>query len=280
MKVVILAGGLGTRMSEETYLRPKPMIEIGGMPILWHIMKSYSHHGFNDFIICGGYKCEVIKEFFNQYFLYTSDVVFDFKNNQTDFLNSRTEDWKVTVVDTGENTMTGGRLKRVSHLLDDGEPFFFTYGDGLADVNFQDELDFHHAHGGLATILAVVPPGRYGALDIANGRVTSFMEKPEGDRSGRINGGFFVLEKPAIDYISGDHSPFENGPLSKMAQENKLHAFEHKGFWRPMDTLRDKSILNNLWDEGKAPWKVWRDKEHSKIVPNNTHVIEQRVRFR
>jgi len=257
MKVVILAGGLGTRLSEETHLRPKPMVEIGGMPILWHIMKSYSYFGFNDFIICGGYKCEVIKEFFNQYFLYTSDVVFDFKNNEKHFLNSKTEDWNVTVVDTGSDTMTGGRLKRVAHLLDDNEPFFFTYGDGLADINFQDELDFHKLHGGLATVLAVVPPGRYGALDISDGKVTSFKEKPDGDRSGRINGGFFILEKQAISYISGDHSPFENGPLSKMAEQKKLHAFEHNGFWRPMDTLRDKNILNKLWNNNEAPWKMW-----------------------
>lgn len=257
MKVVILAGGLGTRLSEETHLRPKPMVEIGGMPILWHIMKCYMQFGFNDFIICGGYKCHVIKDFFNQYFLHTSDVVFDFKNKTTSFLNSKTEDWTVTIVDTGAETQTGGRLKRVKHLLTDAEPFFFTYGDGLCDANFADELSFHQSHTGIATILSVVPPGRYGALDINDGKVTSFLEKPIGDRSGRINGGFFVLEKEVFNFIEGDHSPFEKEPISKMVQDNTLFAFEHEGFWRPMDTQRDAVALNKLWETGQAPWKSW-----------------------
>jgi len=259
MKVVILAGGLGTRISEETHLRPKPMIEIGGMPILWHIMKSYSHFGFCDFIICGGYKCQHIKEFFSQYFLQTSDVTFDFRNNKTRYLNSRTEDWTVTVVDTGASTLTGGRLKRVGHLLNDDEPFFFTYGDGLADVDFHAELDFHKNHSGTATVLSVIPPGRFGALEIHDNRVTSFIEKPNGDRTGRINGGFFILQKEVLDYIQGDQSPFENGPLSRLACEGKLHAFEHNGFWQPMDTLRDKNNLEKLWQENNAPWKVWNE---------------------
>ena len=257
MKVVILAGGLGTRLSEETHLRPKPMVEIGGMPILWHIMKCYMHFGFNDFIICGGYKCNVIKEFFNQYFLYTSDVVFDFNNKNTSFLNSKTENWTLTIVDTGAETQTGGRLKRVKYLLKDSEPFFFTYGDGLCDANFSKELAFHQSHTGIATILSVVPPGRYGALDIDDGKVTNFLEKPTGDRSGRINGGFFVLEKEVLNFIDGDHSSFENEPISKMVQNNALFAFEHEGFWRPMDTQRDAVALNKLWETGKAPWKTW-----------------------
>lgn len=257
MKVVILAGGLGTRLSEETHLRPKPMVEIGGMPVLWHIMKCYSQYGFNDFIICGGYKCDVIKEYFNNYFLHTSDVFFDFKNRKTGFLNSKTEDWTVTVVDTGNETQTGGRLKRVGHLLNENEPFFFTYGDGVTNVNFLEELAFHRSHEGLATVLAVVPPGRFGALELIDKRVSGFLEKPPGDLSGRINGGFFILETEVLQYIKNDKSAFEDDPLTKLANEKNLFAYEHEGFWRPMDTLRDKIALDDLWHKDRAPWKTW-----------------------
>lgn len=259
MKVVILAGGLGTRLSEETHLRPKPMVEIGGKPIIWHIMKHYAHHGFTDFIICAGYKSEVIKQYFHQYLLYTSDVTFDLAENKLRVLNSKTENWKVTIVDTGLQTMTGGRLKKVAHLLDDNEPFFFTYGDGLSDIDFSAELNFHYSHGRTATIAAVTPPGRYGALALRGSQVTSFIEKPLGDGTGRINGGFFILNKSTIEYIDGDHTSFELEPLERLSKTENLMAYKHDGFWQPMDTLRDKNSLEELWQSGEAPWSKTPD---------------------
>lgn len=257
MKAVILAGGLGTRISEETTLKPKPMIEIGGKPILWHIMKIYSHYGINDFIICCGYKGYVIKEYFANYFLHTSDVTFDLQHNRMDVHHRYAEPWRVTLVDTGEDTMTGGRLKRVSHFLDADEAFCFTYGDGVSNVNIGRLIDFHHQHGLLATLTATYPPGRFGALDIhADHRVTSFREKPKGD-GGMINGGFFVLSPKVIDLIGSDQTSWEREPLEQLADAQQLNAFPHDGFWQPMDTLRDKNYLEELWASGTAPWKVW-----------------------
>jgi glucose-1-phosphate cytidylyltransferase len=257
MKVVILAGGLGTRISEETSIRPKPMIEIGGRPILWHIMKTYSHHGINDFVICCGYKGYVIKEYFANYFLHMSDVTFDMQNNQMEVHNQYAEPWRVTLVDTGEDTMTGGRLKRVAPYLQDEDAFCFTYGDGVSDVNITQLIEFHHAHGLYATLTAVYPPGRFGALDIqSDQRVISFKEKPKGD-GGLINGGFFVLSPKVIDLIENDQIIWERSPLETLAETNQLKAFPHEGFWQPMDTLRDKNLLEELWGSGKAPWKVW-----------------------
>ena len=256
MKAVILAGGLGTRISEETHLKPKPMIEIGGKPILWHIMKSYSTYGINDFIICCGYKGYVIKEYFANYFLHMSDVTFDMKNNQMIVHEQKAEPWTVTLVDTGESSQTGGRLRKVRHYLTDNEPFCFTYGDGVSDVNISQEVQFHKSHGKLATICAVQPPGRYGALDIENQMVKGFQEKPLGD-GGWINGGYFILQPECIDFIENDFTIWEKDPLENLAKNRELKAFHHEGFWQPMDTLRDKVYLEELWSTNKAPWKIW-----------------------
>ncbi len=257
MKAVILAGGLGTRISEETSVKPKPMIEIGGKPVLWHIMKIYSHYGINDFIICCGYKGYVIKEYFANYFLHMSDVTFDMKQNKMEVHHQHAEPWRVTLVDTGEQTMTGGRLKRVANYLDDVEPFCFTYGDGLSDVNITDLVAFHKQQNGLATLTATYPPGRFGAIDIKeNNKIHSFEEKPKGD-GGMINGGFFVLSKKVINYLENDTTVWEKQPLEKLANEGQLSAFKHDGFWQPMDTLRDKVLLEDLWTSGSAPWKKW-----------------------
>ena len=256
MKAVILAGGLGTRISEETHMKPKPMIEIGGKPILWHIMKMYSAHGINEFIICCGYKGYIIKEYFANYFLHMSDVTFDMQKNKMQVHQRNAEPWKVTLVDTGEDTLTGGRLKRVESYLKDEEAFCFTYGDGVADVDISALVNFHQKHGKLATVTAVQPPGRYGALTIDNQFVKGFSEKPKGD-GGKINGGFFVLSPECIKYVTDDQSSWEGAPLMRIAAEEQLMAFEHEGFWQPMDTLREKNLLESLWESGKAPWKVW-----------------------
>ncbi|PXF32381.1 glucose-1-phosphate cytidylyltransferase [Pokkaliibacter plantistimulans] len=256
MKAVILAGGLGTRISEESHLKPKPMIEIGGKPILWHIMKIYSAHGVNDFIICLGYKGYVIKEYFANYFLHMSDVTFDMANNRMEVHHNHAEPWKVTLVDTGEHSLTGGRLKRVSEFLQGEEAFCFTYGDGVSDINISALIDFHRTHGKLATVTAVIPPGRYGALTRDNDQVVGFMEKPRGDGA-VINGGFFVLSPKVIDHIRGDMESWEGEPLVKLAESGELMAYEHNGFWQPMDTLREKNMLEDLWQKGNPPWKVW-----------------------
>ncbi len=256
MKAVILAGGLGTRISEETHLKPKPMIEIGGKPMLWHVMKIYSAHGINDFIICCGYKGYVIKEYFANYFLHMSDVTFDMTNNRMEVHQQNAEPWKVTLIDTGEQTLTGGRLKRVTEYVQDEEAFCFTYGDGVADINISAEIQFHQAHGKWVTVTAVQPPGRYGALQIQDEQVTGFVEKPRGD-GGLINGGFFILSPKCLDLIEGDRSSWEGEPLTKLAAMGQMMAFEHQGFWQPMDTLREKNRLEELWDSGKAPWKIW-----------------------
>ena len=256
MKVVILAGGLGTRISEETHLKPKPMIEIGGKPILWHIMKIYSAHGHHDFIICCGYKGYAIKEYFANYFLHTSDVTFDMSNNKMEVHQRNAEPWRVTLVDTGDNTLTAGRLKRVAGFVKGEDAFFFTYGDGVADIDIARQLAFHKEHGKLATVTSVMPPGRYGALRLEDDLVQGFDEKPQGDGAS-INGGFFVLSPKVIDYIEGDNSSWEGEPIKRIAQEGQLMAFAHNGFWQAMDTLREKTLLENLWDSGRAPWKVW-----------------------
>ena len=257
MKAVILAGGLGTRLSEETHLRPKPMVEIGGRPILWHIMKIYSHFGIHDFVICAGYKGYMIKEYFSNYFLHMSDVTFDVRSNKVEIHDQRAEPWRITVVDTGEHTLTGGRLKRVRKYVEDGT-FCFTYGDGVADVDIQKLLETHNGSGRLATLTAVQPPGRYGALDIdERGRVEGFKEKPEGD-GGWINGGFFVVEPDALDHIAGDKISWEIVVLEKLARQGQLAAYRHAGFWRPMDTLRDKILLEEMWETNTAPWKLWK----------------------
>lgn len=256
MKAVILAGGLGTRISEETHLKPKPMIEIGGKPILWHIMKIYSHHGINDFIICCGYKGYLIKEYFANYFLHMSDVTFDMSNNSMQVHQQSAEPWRVTLVDTGENTMTGGRLKRVAPYLQGEDAFCFTYGDGVSDVNITDLVAHHRAANVKATLTATLPPGRFGVLELADSKVHSFQEKPKGD-GGMINGGFFVLSPSVLDYIDGDACIWERAPLETLARQGQLGAFEHDGFWQPMDTLRDKTHLEELWQSGQAPWKVW-----------------------
>lgn len=256
MKAVLLAGGFGTRISEETHLKPKPMIEIGGKPILWHIMKLYSTHGVHDFVICCGYKGYVIKEYFANYFLHMSDVTFDMANNRMEVHHQKAEPWKVTLIDTGEDTLTGGRLKRVAEYIRDEEAFCFTYGDGLSDVDIRASIDFHRRHGKLATVTAVLPPGRYGALECTGKQVTGFREKPRGD-GGVINGGFFVLSPKVLDFIEGDYSSWEGEPLNQVARKGEMMAFEHNGFWQPMDTLRDKNMLEELWASGKAPWKIW-----------------------
>ncbi len=257
MKAVILAGGLGTRLSEETALRPKPMVEIGGKPILWHIMKLYAAHGVNDFIICCGYKGYVIKEYFANYFLHMSDVTFDMRENRMHVHHRRAEPWKVTLVDTGDNSMTGGRIRRVAKHVEDDEAFFLTYGDGLADVDITATLAFHRSHGKAATLTATYPPGRFGALDLDHGMVRSFKEKPAGDGA-MINGGFFVLSPSVISRIEDDSTIWEQEPLAGLAADGELMAYSHEGFWQPMDTLRDKIHLEALWDSGDAPWKVWQ----------------------
>lgn len=256
MKAVILAGGLGTRISEESHLRPKPMIEIGGRPILWHIMKMYSAHGVNDFVICCGYKGYVIKEYFANYFLHMSDVTFDMTTQAMEVHRRYAEPWRVTLVDTGDSTMTGGRLRRVAAYLKDEDAFCFTYGDGVSDIDITKSVAFHREHGRLATVTAVQPPGRYGALQREGARVTGFAEKPRGD-GGVINGGFFVLSPKVIDYIAGDATSWESEPLTKLATDGQLMSYEHGGFWQPMDTMRDKTMLEELWASGRAPWRTW-----------------------
>jgi glucose-1-phosphate cytidylyltransferase len=256
MKTVLLAGGLGTRLGEETSVRPKPMVEIGGMPILWHIMKIYSAAGINDFIICLGYKGYMIKEYFANYFLHTADVTIDLRNNAMDVHHARSEPWRITLVETGADTMTGGRLKAIQSFLTPGEPFCFTYGDGVADIEVGKLVEFHKAHGKKATITAVYPPGRFGALGMTGELVTSFQEKPAGD-GGVINGGFFVADPSVLDLIEGPSTVWEQAPLERLASSNELVAFRHDGFWQPMDTLRDKIHLEELWTSRQAPWKVW-----------------------
>ncbi|MDT8993023.1 glucose-1-phosphate cytidylyltransferase [Curvibacter sp. APW13] len=256
MKAVILAGGLGTRISEETQLKPKPMIEIGGKPILWHIMKIYSAHGVHDFVVCCGYRGYVIKEYFANYFLHMSDVTFDMTNNRMEVHHRHAEPWRVTLVDTGEHTMTGGRLRRVAEYVKEEEAFCFTYGDGVADVDVAASIRFHQAHGRMATVTAVQPPGRYGALDLQGESVRGFTEKPRGD-GGFINGGFFVLSPRCLERLNGDEDSWEGEPLTGLASEGQLMAYPHLGFWQPMDTLRDKNNLESLWASGRAPWKVW-----------------------
>ncbi|CEE94208.1 Glucose-1-phosphate cytidylyltransferase [Xenorhabdus nematophila str. Anatoliense] len=256
MKAVILAGGLGTRISEETVVKPKPMVEIGGKPILWHIMKMYSAHGINDFIICCGYKGYVIKEYFANYFLHMSDVTFHMAENRMEVHEKRAEPWNVTLVDTGDTSMTGGRLKRVADYVKDDDAFLFTYGDGVADVDIQATIDFHRSHKKLATLTATFPPGRFGALDIQDKQIRSFKEKPKGDGA-MINGGFFVLNPKVIDLIDNDATTWEQEPLMALAEQRELMAYEHTGFWQPMDTLRDKHYLEALWSKGQAPWKIW-----------------------
>jgi glucose-1-phosphate cytidylyltransferase len=258
MKAVILAGGLGTRISEETGSKPKPMIEIGGKPILWHIMKIYSNYGINDFIICCGYKGYIIKEYFQNYFLHQSDVSFDMKSQKIIVHKERAEPWNVTLVDTGDHSMTGGRLKRIGSYLKSEKAFFLTYGDGVADVNIKELMDFHLAHGKEATLTATFPPGRFGALEIQNNQVTQFQEKPRGDGA-LINGGFFVLSPKVLDRIEGDSTVWEEEPLKGLASDKQLMAFRHEGFWQPMDTLRDKNYLEELLKSNKAPWKLWED---------------------
>ena len=256
MKAILLAGGLGSRLSEETHLKPKPMVEVGGKPILWHILKVYSHHGINEFVICCGYKGYVIKEYFANYFLHTSDVTFHMDSNHMEVHRRKAEPWKITLVDTGETTMTGGRLKRVREYLND-EPFCFTYGDGVADVDISTLIGHHKTQGLQATLTAVQPPGRFGALEFDGlGAVHGFQEKPQGD-GGWVNGGFFVLEPSVLDHIEGDHTLWEQEPLASLARDGHLSAYKHHGFWQPMDTLRDRNHLEELWASGKAPWKVW-----------------------
>jgi glucose-1-phosphate cytidylyltransferase len=255
MKAIILAGGLGTRISEETLLRPKPMIEIGGKPILWHIMKLFTFHNINEFIICLGYKGYYIKEYFANYYLHMSDVTFDMRNNEMEVHSNHCEPWKVTLLDTGLDTMTGGRLKRIASHLDD-EPFCFTYGDGVADVDLHSLIEFHRMSGRIATMTAIQPPGRYGALNIEGNFIRQFQEKPKGDGAW-VNGGFFVLEPEVINYIQGDNTIWEREPLERLAAEGQLCAYKHRGFWQAMDTMRDKIKLEELWTSGKAPWKVW-----------------------
>ena len=256
MKAVILAGGYGTRLSEETHSRPKPMVEIGGRPMLWHIMKMYSVHGVNDFIVCCGYRGYVIKEYFANFSLHMSDITFDLEHNTVHVRKERTEPWKVTLIDTGEGTLTGGRLKRVADYVEGEDEFCMTYGDGLSDVDISATITFHREHGRLATVTAVKPPGRFGALELEGQRVTGFMEKPTGDE-GLINGGFFVLDPRCLDLIEGDDTRWEDEPLTRLAAEDQLRAYEHHGFWQPMDTVRERNLLEDLWASGGAPWKTW-----------------------
>jgi glucose-1-phosphate cytidylyltransferase len=256
MKAVILAGGLGTRISEETQVRPKPMVEIGGRPMLWHLMKIYSAHGIHDFVICLGYKGYMIKEYFANYFLHMSDVTIDMKENRMEVHQRYADPWRVTLVDTGDATMTGGRLKRVRGYLGD-EAFCFTYGDGLANVDLRALTEFHGDQGTIATVTTVQPPGRFGAMDVERNRITGFREKPEGD-GGWINGGFFVLSPGVFDYIEGDATVWEKAPVEKLARDGQLAAFRHRGFWQPMDTLRDRILLEELWNSGAPPWKIWQ----------------------
>ena len=258
MKVVILAGGYGTRLSEETNSKPKPMVEIGGKPILWHIMKIYSSHGINDFIICCGYKGYIIKEYFANYFLHMSDVTFDMKNNSMIVHDKRAESWKVTLVDTGDSSMTGGRLLKVKQYIKNETSFCFTYGDGVGDIDITELIKFHNQHGKKATLTSTYPPGRFGALDIKQGQVINFKEKPKGD-GGKINGGFFVLNPSVLDLVANDQTVWEKEPLMSLAQDDELMAFEHEGFWQPMDTLRDKVYLEKLWINKNAPWKSWKN---------------------
>lgn len=256
MKAVILAGGLGTRLSEETLIRPKPMVEIGGRPILWHIMKMYSHHGVNDFVICCGYKGYMIKEYFSNYYLHNSDITFDMKSNTMDVHQRHSEHWRVTLVDTGEKTMTGGRLKRIADYVKDDEYFCMTYGDGVSDVDITGSIEFHKKHGKQATVTAVFPPSRYGVLEFDGDIVSSFREKPEGNGS-MINGGFFVLSPTVLEYIDGDDTIWEKEPLERLVNINQLAGYKHSGFWQPMDTLREKTYLEELWNNNQAPWKQW-----------------------
>ena len=256
MKAVILAGGLGTRLAEETQVRPKPMVEIGGRPLLWHLMKAYSAHGVDDFVVCCGYKGYVIKEYFANYFLHVSDVTFDVAANTMEVHRERAEPWRVTLVDTGDDTLTGGRLKRIAEYVADEDAFCMTYGDGLGDVDITALVDFHRDHGRLATVTAVKPPGRFGALDLDGDRVTGFTEKPPGD-DGLINGGFFVLHPSCLDLVEGDATRWEDQPLKALAGRGELRAYHHAGFWQPMDTVRERDLLADLWESGRAPWKVW-----------------------
>jgi len=258
MKAVILAGGLGTRISEETHLKPKPMIEIGGKPILWHIMKMYSSHGVNEFVICCGYKGYLIKEYFANYFLHMSDVTFDMASNSMEVHEQNAEPWRVTLVDTGEGTLTGGRLKRVAPYVENEEAFCFTYGDGVSDIDIAQSITFHQQHGKLSTVTSVQPPGRYGAIECnSNSQVTGFIEKPRGD-GGMINGGFFVLSPKVLKLIDSDQTSWEDKPLKDLATMGEMMAFEHQGFWQPMDTMRERTQLEELWASGKAPWKTWK----------------------
>jgi glucose-1-phosphate cytidylyltransferase len=256
MKAVILAGGLGTRLSEETASRPKPMVEIGGHPVLWHILKIYSYHGINDFVICCGYKGYLIKEYFANYFLHMSDVTFHMQSNQMEVHHKRAEPWTVTLVDTGETSMTGGRLRRVAEYVQNDEFFCFTYGDGVSDVDIADTINFHRSHGKAATLTATFPPGRFGVLDIQNRQVMNFKEKPKGDGA-VVNGGFFVLSPKVLGYLQDDSTIWEQEPLMQLAKDGELMAYQHQGFWQPMDTLHDKQTLENLWASGQAPWKKW-----------------------
>jgi len=256
VKAVILAGGLGTRLAEETQSRPKPMVEVGGYPILWHIMKSYSTHGIEEFIVCCGYRGYMIKEYFANYFLHMSDVTFDIADNQMEVHRRHAEPWRVTLVDTGEDTQTGGRLRRVGAYLDDNAPFCLTYGDGVADVDIAASIDFHRSHGRLATVTAVQPPGRFGALVLEGQAVAGFAEKPQGD-GGFVNGGFFVLDPDCLELVADDATKWEEEPMRLLAERDQLRAFKHEGFWQPMDTLRDRTYLEELWATGNAPWRVW-----------------------
>lgn len=256
MKAVILAGGLGTRLAEETQLKPKPMVEIGGYPILWHIMKIYSAHGVSDFVICCGYRGFLIKEYFANYFLHMSDVTFDISENHMEIHEKHAEPWRVTLIDTGDDTQTGGRLRRIASYIDADQPFCFTYGDGLTDLDISASIEFHRSHGRLATVTAVQPPGRFGALLVEEQRVTGFTEKPRGD-GGLINGGFFVLDPGCLDLIEGDATSWEDEPLRRLAEDDQLRAFQHDGFWQPMDTIRDRNYLEGLWSSEDPPWRVW-----------------------
>ncbi len=264
MKAVILAGGYGTRLSEETELKPKPMVEIGERPILWHIMKTYAHHGIDEFIICLGYKGYAIKEYFANYYLHVSDVTFDLKDNSMDVHHNSAEPWKVTLVDTGTDTMTGGRLKHVAKYLNPNEDFCFTYGDGVADVDIKELINFHKSHGQLATMTAVQPPGRFGAIELDGSRINRFKEKPDGDGQW-VNGGYFVLSSKVLDYIDGPECVWEREPMENLAKDNQMMAHFHKGFWHPMDTLWDKRYLEKLWDKNKAPWKVWEPRHEPAL---------------